>query len=274
VKLRNKFLGLAGAVLLSTAIGTGNVEAEASTWTERSEEEIKQDIQVDENGNKSYTITYGDTLHNISEAIGIQVSTIADRYNIDDVNLIIPGNKITTVDNGNAEAVSVENEQTKEVKSYEVQEEKSEPVQTPKKEEPKNEVKGVNTKKESTEQPVQKPQPTKDTEQVEPSQSLGNFEATAYAVGSWAVPGTVTADGTDISNSIYGPDGNRIIATDPSVIPTGSVVRVTLPNGNSFVATARDVGGMIQGNTIDILVNSPEEGLQFGRQSGLKVEII
>lgn len=100
---------------------------------------------------------------------------------------------------------------------------------------------------------------------------IGEFQATAYAVGAWGVPGTETRDGTDISNTIHGADGHRIIATDPSVIPLGSVVRVVLPNGEEFTATSRDTGGRIQGQIIDILFATPEEATQFGRQNGIEI---
>lgn len=108
----------------------------------------------------------------------------------------------------------------------------------------------------------------------EPVYSYGvTFEATAYAVGGWAVPGTVTADGTDISNTIYSSSGYRIIATDPNTIPMGTVVRVTYSDGTTFLAQASDTGGMIVGNRIDILYDNVEDALSFGRQN-VTVEFI
>lgn len=100
---------------------------------------------------------------------------------------------------------------------------------------------------------------------------IGYFEATAYAVGGWAVPGTVTANGTDIANTIYSPEGYRIIAVDPNVIPMNSVVRVVLPSGESFLAKASDTGGAINGNIVDILMGSVGEAMSFGRQHGLEI---
>lgn len=100
---------------------------------------------------------------------------------------------------------------------------------------------------------------------------IGEFRATSYAVGDGLTPNTFTRDGTDVSNSIHGPDGHRIIATDPSVIPLGTTVRVVMPNGEEFTATARDTGSAINGNIIDVLVSSPNEARQFGRQSGIRV---
>ena len=108
----------------------------------------------------------------------------------------------------------------------------------------------------------------------EPVYSYGaTFEATAYAVGGWAVPGTVTADGTDISNTIYSSSGYRIIATDPNTIPMGTVVRVTYSDGTTFLAQASDTGGFIVGNRIDILYDNVEDALAFGRQN-VTVEFI
>ncbi len=83
----------------------------------------------------------------------------------------------------------------------------------------------------------------------------------------------VTTTGLDVSSSIYTPDGYRVIAVDPSVIPLGSFVKVTLDNGDSFEAKAEDTGGDIRGNRIDILVESRDEAYRLGRQSA-SIEII
>ena len=108
----------------------------------------------------------------------------------------------------------------------------------------------------------------------EPVYSNGiSFEATAYAIGGWAVPSTMTAMGTEISNTIYTSSGYRIIATDPNTIPMGTVVRVTYSDGTTFLAQADDVGGMIVGNIIDILYDNVADALAFGRQN-ITVEFI
>lgn len=99
-----------------------------------------------------------------------------------------------------------------------------------------------------------------------------NVEATAYTAFCDTGCTGVTATGIDVSNTIY-KDGKRIIATDPSVLPLGSNVIVTTADGNSFEAVAADTGGDIRGNRIDILVNSVDEALKFGRQS-VNIEII
>lgn len=97
------------------------------------------------------------------------------------------------------------------------------------------------------------------------------FEATFYTAFCPTGCTGITATGVDVSKSIY-HEGKRIIAVDPSVIPLGSHVRVTLADGTSFEATALDVGGDIRGNRIDILVKTREEAYRLGRQK-VRVEV-
>lgn len=100
-----------------------------------------------------------------------------------------------------------------------------------------------------------------------------SFEATAYAIGDGLTPNTYTRNGTDVSNTIYTPDGYRIIAVDMNVIPLNSIVRVTYSDGTTFLAMACDTGSAIVGNKIDILYGSVGEALNFGRQN-VTVEIL
>ena len=57
------------------------------------------------------------------------------------------------------------------------------------------------------------------------------------------------------------------------MIKLGSIVRVTLENGESFEAVAGDTGGAIKGARIDVLVTTKEEANRLGRQSA-KVEVL
>lgn len=93
-----------------------------------------------------------------------------------------------------------------------------------------------------------------------------NVEATAYIAMCASGCTGITATGYDVRNTIYSPSGNRVIATDPNVIPTGSTVRITLGNGEVIVAEAMDTGGAIKGNRLDLLMSSESEALAFGRQ--------
>lgn len=109
------------------------------------------------------------------------------------------------------------------------------------------------------------PEPTKSTKAME-------FKATHYSVGDSLTPGTVTANGTNVANTIYTAEGYRIIAVDPNVIPLNSIVKLTI-NGKTIIAKACDTGSSIKGNKIDILVGSPQEALNLGVIT-LTVEII
>jgi len=61
----------------------------------------------------------------------------------------------------------------------------------------------------------------------------------------------------------------RIIATDPKVIPLYSIVEIK--GLGAYISL--DTGGAIKGNKIDILFDTKEEALEFGRQI-LEVRVI
>lgn len=86
--------------------------------------------------------------------------------------------------------------------------------------------------------------------------------ATYYTANCAGCTG-ITAAGHDVRNTVYA-NGYRVIATDPSVIPLGSVVQVDTPY-ESFTAISADTGGAINGSTIDILVGSESEAISKGR---------
>ena len=101
--------------------------------------------------------------------------------------------------------------------------------------------------------------------QVTTGYSIGSFSITYYSAYDGTQIG-ITAGGTNMAGgNIYTSDGYRIIATDPSVIPLGTIVRVTTSNGESFLAKADDTGGAVKGNKIDIAVSSPNQAFALGR---------
>jgi 3D (Asp-Asp-Asp) domain-containing protein len=56
-------------------------------------------------------------------------------------------------------------------------------------------------------------------------------------------------------------------AADPRVIPLGSVIRVSHPDGRPIgVFVVMDTGGAIRGNKIDIYMDSCREALDWGRR--------
>lgn len=58
--------------------------------------------------------------------------------------------------------------------------------------------------------------------------------------------------------------GMRIIATDPNVIPLWSIVEIK-SNKGSYKAISLDIGGVIRGKKIDVLVGTTQEALNLGR---------
>ena len=113
-KLRTGKLVL--ALVGSFAVGTATIatSVNATEWTARTVEEIKQDIG---DFSKPYTIKWGDTLSAIQEATGIDYHKIAADNGIKDVNLIYAGNLLYNKNGYTA----VANVQTGEVKVYQAQ---------------------------------------------------------------------------------------------------------------------------------------------------------
>lgn len=103
--------------------------------------------------------------------------------------------------------------------------------------------------------------------------NLGTFQATAYTAYDGTQIG-ITRGGTNMANgNIHTASGHRIIAADPSVIPFGSIVRITLSSGEVINGKVDDTGGAINGNIIDISFASTAEAYAFGRQT-VQLEII
>ena len=113
-KLRTGKLVLALVGLFAVGTATLATSVNATEWTARTVEEIKQDIG---DFSKPYTIKWGDTLSAIQEATGIDYHKIAADNGIEDVNLIYAGN-ILYNKNG---YTAVANVQTGEVKVYQAQ---------------------------------------------------------------------------------------------------------------------------------------------------------
>lgn len=83
---------------------------------------------------------------------------------------------------------------------------------------------------------------------------MGEYKVTHYCSCEECCGKTdgITFTGTEATEG-------RTIAVDPEVIPLGSEV---ILNGESYIA--EDIGGAIQGNRIDVYVNSHEEAKELG----------
>lgn len=103
-------------VILASALALGlfafDKEASASEWKARDVEEVKSEL-VTEDNITSYTIKYGDTLGVIGKASGLGVNELASINDIDNVDFILPGNKVSFEEDesGNIDSVSITNEQ-------------------------------------------------------------------------------------------------------------------------------------------------------------------
>lgn len=91
-----------------------------------------------------------------------------------------------------------------------------------------------------------------------------NMIATAYTSECDGCIG-ITSTGYDVrKNKTY--NGMKIIASDPNIIPMNSVVLIKTDN-SSFKAISLDTGGAIEGNRIDILMDTKDDAYNFGRQN-------
>lgn len=141
-----------------------------------------------------------------------------------------------------------------------VEPEQAEVLQEP--EEPEQERQEVR-EPEQVEQP--KPLEDDDDKDVVPANdsvnnnSVGSFQVTYYTAFCDSGCTGVTATGLDVSSTTT-HNGHGIIATDPNVIPMGTVVEF---GGSTYIA--QDTGGNIKGNRIDILVSSKEQAINAGR---------
>lgn len=100
---------------------------------------------------------------------------------------------------------------------------------------------------------------------VSTSKKVITVESTAYSndVADNKAYGSrvLTATGHDVTDSIY-YNGMRIIAVDPAIIPLGSKVHIQGVGD----AIALDTGGRIKGHIVDLLVDSKQDAIQWGRR--------
>ena len=97
---------LASTVALSFAPVLAT-QAEEILWTARTVEQIKNDLTKTDN-RTSYTVQYGDTLSTIAEALGVDVTVLANLNKITNMDLIFPDTVLTTTVNEAEEVTEVE----------------------------------------------------------------------------------------------------------------------------------------------------------------------
>ena len=109
---------LASTVALSFAPVLGT-QAEELLWTARSVEQIQNDLTKTDN-KTSYTVQYGDTLSTIAEALGVDVTVLANLNKITNMDLIFPETVLTTTVNEAEEVTEVEIQTPQAASSEEV----------------------------------------------------------------------------------------------------------------------------------------------------------
>lgn len=238
--IKRKLFVAGASIAFSGILAFANpTEASAATWTARSVEEIKQDIQEDENGS-NYMITWGDTLSAIAAATEISLDTLVEVNNISNADMIIVGNKISLSSDKSIVTVG----EGEETRSYDVShEEEIVEVETP----------VVETVVETpvVEEVV--------VEETAPTTSEGytiTVEATAYSTNQPSLS-DYTYTGINLRQT------PNVIAVDPSVIPLGSTV--VIPGYGTFIAG--DTGSAIVGNRIDVHITDLNAAWAFGRQT-------
>lgn len=109
---------LASTVALSFAPVLAT-QAEEVLWTARSVEQIQNDLTKTDN-KTSYTVQYGDTLSTIAEALGVDVTILANLNKITNMDLIFPETVLTTTVNEAEEVTEVEIQTPQAASSEEV----------------------------------------------------------------------------------------------------------------------------------------------------------
>ena len=109
---------LASTVALSFAPVLAT-QAEEVPWTARSVEQIQNDLTKTDN-KTSYTVQYGDTLSTIAEALGVDVTVLANLNKITNMDLIFPETVLTTTVNEAEEVTEVEIQTPRAASSEEV----------------------------------------------------------------------------------------------------------------------------------------------------------
>lgn len=255
-------LAFAGALAMSNPSVASAEEYTAATWSPRTVEAIKQDLDNLGEEGTAYTFQWGDTLSAVGTATGISVNKLVNINDINDANLIFAGNTIHL--SGDHNVVTVE--KNDQVVSYDVssKDDNVKQVETPadvQETVKKSKEKSANKK---AAQPAEKKQPEENKEQAQskPQQSTApqgrtiTVEATAYSTNQPSLS-DYTYTGINLRQN------PNVIAVDPSVIPLGSKVHV--PGFGTYIAG--DTGSAIKGNRIDIHITDLNAAVRFGRKS-------
>ncbi|HGE7828151.1 TPA: LysM peptidoglycan-binding domain-containing protein [Streptococcus pneumoniae] len=197
---------LASTVALSFAPVLAT-QAEEVLWTARSVEQIQNDLTKTDN-KTSYTVQYGDTLSTIAEALGVDVTVLANLNKITNMDLIFPETVLTTTVN--------EAEEVTEVEIQTPQADSSEEVTTATADLTTNQVivDDQTVQVADLSQPIaEAPQETTPAEKQETQASPQAASAVEVTTTSSEAKEVASSNGATAAVSTYQPEETKIIST-------------------------------------------------------------
>ncbi|MCY7081919.1 LysM peptidoglycan-binding domain-containing protein [Streptococcus oralis] len=240
---------LASTVALSLAPALG-AKAQEISWTARSVEQIQNDVTKNENKN-SYTVQYGDTLSTIAEALGVDVTVLANLNKITNMDVIFPDTVLTTTVN--------EEEEVTEVEIQTPQADSSEEVTTATADLTTNQV----TVDEQTVQVEDLSQPIEDaptvTETEKPTEVAPNSEVSETATVAEETPSTetpVAAETTETTSPVEEeapqsatPATEETAATTPAEAPVAAAPATETPADTTGTSATEEAASTATSDT-------------------------
>ena len=226
---------LASTVALSLAPALG-AKAQEISWTARSVEQIQNDVTKNENKN-SYTVQYGDTLSTIAEALGVDVTVLANLNKITNMDLIFPDTVLTTTVN--------EAEEVTEVEIQAPQSDASEEVTTATADLTTNQVTvdEQTVQVEDLSQPIEEAPTATETEkpaEVAPSSEVSETATVAEETPSTETPVAETTSPVEEAPKVATPATEETVATTPAEAPVAAAPTTETPadtTGSSAAAS-------------------------------------
>ena len=237
---------LASTVALSFAPALAT-QAEEIAWTARSVEQIQNDVTKNENKN-SYTVQYGDTLSTIAEALGVDVTVLANLNKITNMDLIFPDTVLTTTVN--------EAEEVTEVEIQTPQADSSEEVTTATADLTTNQV----TVDEQTVQVEDLSQPIEDaptvTETEKPTEVAPNSEVSETATVAEETPSTETPVAAETTSPVEEeapqaatPATEETAATTPAEAPVAAAPATETPADTTGTSATEEAASTATSDT-------------------------
>src|SRR5690625_3920156 len=199
----------------------------------------------------THTVKSGETLSGISLDYGVKVNELKD-WNDLNSDIIVVNQELLV------KAEAKETTKTEPTKETNQKSEKQTENKSEKQTENKSEKQTENKSEKQTEQETVENKSEEKSKKTSNSGESMTMEATGYTAKCDGCTG-ITATGIDLNSN----SNKKVVAVDPSVIPLGSRVHVE----GYGEAIARDTGGDIKGDRIDVHLPTKDAALSFGRQS-------